>query len=119
MCVYIDINSHIYIHSVYKHSYCVAYVILYIHSIILLYVCLLCDFLLENATTNAHGLQASNASPPKLLHMSHGEPSNLQSSWGPPQMSQPEQYPKIFFACSSTRRWQANSAAHDGAQCAK
>ena len=42
MCVYIDINSHIY--SVYKHSYCVAYVILYIHSIILLYMCLLCDF---------------------------------------------------------------------------
>ena len=56
MCVYIDINSHIYIHSVYKHSYCVAYVILYIHSIILLYMCLLCDFFLENATTNAHGL---------------------------------------------------------------
>ena len=38
---------------------------------------------------------ASCASHPKLLHMSHGEPSNHVSSWGPPELSHPEHYPKI------------------------
>ena len=39
--------------------------------------------------------EASCASHPKLLHMSHGEPSNHVSSWGPPELSHPEHYPKI------------------------
>ena len=46
MCVYIDINGHIYIYIVYKHSYCVAYVTLY--------MCLLCDSFVRMTHTTPH-----------------------------------------------------------------
>ena len=54
MCVYIDINSHIYI--VCTNIAIVLHMSYYIYIVLYYYICVYyVIFLLENATTNAHG----------------------------------------------------------------
>ena len=54
MCVYIDINSHIYI--VCTNIAIVLHMSYYIYIVLYYYICVYYVIFLENATTNAHGL---------------------------------------------------------------